>query len=89
MSHPVNHVLLNPANLVGSDLLSWLDVGGSEGLKKALAAPAGIITTLEQSGLRGMGGAGFPTWRKWDAVAQQKGADKWLICNGNEDEPGT
>jgi NADH-quinone oxidoreductase subunit F len=89
MSHPVNHVLLNPANLVGTDLSSWLDVGGSEGFKKALANPGGIIETLEQSGLRGMGGAGFPTWRKWDAVAQQKGADKWLICNGNEDEPGT
>ena len=89
MSHPVNHVLLNPANLVGTNLSSWLDVGGSEGLKKALANPEGIIETLEQSGLRGMGGAGFPTWRKWDAVAQQKGADKWLICNGNEDEPGT
>ena len=61
MSHPVNHVLLNPENLVGSDLTSWLDVGGSEGLKKAFANPAEIITTLEQSGLRGMGGAGFPT----------------------------
>ena len=89
MPHPLNQVLLNPANLTGTNLSSWLDVGGSEGLKKALAKPDEIINTLERSGLRGMGGAGFPTWRKWDAVAQQKSADKWLICNGNEDEPGT
>jgi NADH-quinone oxidoreductase subunit F len=89
MPHPLNQVLLNPANLTGTNLSSWLDVGGSEGLKNALANPGGIIKTLQQSGLRGMGGAGFPTWRKWDAVAQQKSADKWLICNSNEDEPGT
>lgn len=89
MPHALNQVLLNPANLTGTSLSSWLDAGGSEGLKNALANPGGIIETLQQSGLRGMGGAGFPTWRKWDAVAQQKSTDKWLICNGNEDEPGT
>lgn len=89
MPHALNQVLLNPANLTGTSLSSWLDAGGSEGLNNALANPGGIIETLQQSGLRGMGGAGFPTWRKWDAVAQQKSTDKWLICNGNEDEPGT
>ena len=89
MPQPLNQVLLNPANLTGTDLPSWLDVGGSEGLKNALANRDGIIKTLEQAGLRGMGGAGFPTWRKWDAVLQQKSTEKWLICNSNEDEPGT
>ncbi len=89
MPQALNQVLLNPSNLTGANLSSWLDVGGSEGLRKAIANPKQVIPTIKQSELRGMGGAGFPTWRKWEAVARQKSEDKWLICNGNEDEPGT
>ena len=74
---------------VGADLGAWLAVGGGEGLRRALADRAGIIPMLDASGLRGLGGAGFPTARKWAAVAAQPGAGKWVICNGNEDEPGT
>ncbi|MFC7555687.1 NADH-ubiquinone oxidoreductase-F iron-sulfur binding region domain-containing protein [Pseudoroseomonas wenyumeiae] len=62
---------------------------GGEGLERALADPAGIIPAIEAAGLRGLGGAGFPTHRKWAAVAAQPGPGKWVICNGNEDEPGT
>ncbi len=47
-----------------------------------------IITALEESGLRGMGGAGFPTGRKWRLVAAQA-APKYLVVNGDEGEPGT
>ncbi|HEX8008530.1 MAG TPA: NADH-ubiquinone oxidoreductase-F iron-sulfur binding region domain-containing protein, partial [Trebonia sp.] len=50
---------------------------------------AGIITTLKDSGLRGMGGAGFPTGRKWDLVAAQQATPKYVICNADESEPGT
>jgi formate dehydrogenase beta subunit len=50
---------------------------------------AGIIAALKDAGLRGMGGAGFPTGRKWDLVAAQKATPKYVICNADESEPGT
>jgi formate dehydrogenase/NADH-quinone oxidoreductase subunit F len=50
---------------------------------------ADIITALKDAGLRGMGGAGFPTGRKWDLVAAQEAAPKYVICNADESEPGT
>jgi len=50
---------------------------------------AGIIAALKDSGLRGMGGAGFPTGRKWDMVAAQEATPKYVICNADESEPGT
>ncbi|WP_159994066.1 NADH-ubiquinone oxidoreductase-F iron-sulfur binding region domain-containing protein [Roseomonas sp. 18066] len=74
---------------VGADLQAWMAVGGGTVLRRGLESPARIIPALEASGLRGLGGAGFPTHRKWSAVAQQPGRGKWVICNGNEDEPGT
>jgi NADH:ubiquinone oxidoreductase subunit F (NADH-binding)/NADH:ubiquinone oxidoreductase subunit E len=52
-------------------------------------ATADIITALKDAGLRGMGGAGFPAGRKWDLVAAQEGAPKYVICNADESEPGT
>jgi len=48
-----------------------------------------IITALKDSGLRGMGGAGFPAGRKWDLVAAQGATPKYVICNADESEPGT
>jgi NADH:ubiquinone oxidoreductase subunit F (NADH-binding)/NADH:ubiquinone oxidoreductase subunit E len=48
-----------------------------------------IIAALKDSGLRGMGGAGFPAGRKWDLVAAQEATPKYLICNADESEPGT
>jgi formate dehydrogenase beta subunit len=50
---------------------------------------ADIIAALKDSGLRGMGGAGFPTGRKWDLVAAQEATPKYVICNADESEPGT
>ncbi len=50
---------------------------------------AGIIAALGDSGLRGMGGAGFPTGRKWDMVAAQEASPRYVICNADESEPGT
>jgi NADH:ubiquinone oxidoreductase subunit F (NADH-binding)/NADH:ubiquinone oxidoreductase subunit E len=52
-------------------------------------ATADIITWLKDAGLRGMGGAGFPTGRKWDLVAAQEADVKYAICNADESEPGT
>jgi len=51
--------------------------------------PGRLIATLQDSGLRGMGGAGFPTGRKWELVAAQAATPKYAICNADESEPGT
>jgi len=89
MEH-LNQVLLHENSRVGPDLEAWLAHGGGEGLEIALQDPAAIIPLIKESGLRGLGGSGFPTHRKWTAVAEKKhGKEKYLICNGNEDEPGT
>jgi NADH:ubiquinone oxidoreductase subunit F (NADH-binding)/NADH:ubiquinone oxidoreductase subunit E len=50
---------------------------------------AGIIAALKDSALRGMGGAGFPTGRKWEMVAAQPATPRYVICNADESEPGT
>ncbi len=47
-----------------------------------------IISTIEKSGLRGRGGAGFPSGQKWRVVSQQTNATKYVICNGDEGDPG-
>jgi NADH:ubiquinone oxidoreductase subunit F (NADH-binding)/NADH:ubiquinone oxidoreductase subunit E len=53
------------------------------------SSTADVIAALTASGLRGMGGAGFPTGRKWDLVAAQAASQKYVICNADESEPGT
>ena len=50
---------------------------------------AAVIEALKASGLRGMGGAGFPTGVKWELVQQAPGDEKYVICNADESEPGT
>jgi formate dehydrogenase beta subunit len=60
--------------------------------RRALAgeiAPQDIVATLKDSGLRGMGGAGFPTGQKWEIVAAQEATPKYTVCNADESEPGT
>jgi NADH-quinone oxidoreductase subunit F len=63
---------------------------GYRGLAKALTAmtPEEIITTIKASGLRGRGGAGFPTGVKWELCRKAKGEPKYIICNGDEGDPG-
>jgi len=51
--------------------------------------PGQVVTALQEAGLRGMGGAGFPTGRKWELVAAQTATPKYVICNADESEPGT
>ena len=67
----------------------YIAAGGYEALKKALAmTPAEIIEQVKRSGLRGRGGAGFPTWRKWQTAAEQEATPKYVACNGDEGDPG-
>lgn len=65
-------------------------VGGYEALAKVLENndPDGVITEIENSGLRGRGGGGFPTGRKWRSVSRYKGGKSYVICNGDEGDPG-
>jgi len=87
----LNQVLLNETIRIGADLAGWLALGGGQGLKNAIADPSRIIPTIQEAGLRGLGGSGFPTYRKWSLMAEGGSTDpvKYLIVNGNEDEPGT
>ena len=63
--------------------------GGYEALKKALTmTPDEIITQVERSGLRGRGGAGFPTGQKWRTAARYDVFPKYVACNGDEGDPG-
>ena len=48
-----------------------------------------VFSTLKEAELRGMGGAGFPTWMKWDLVRKQPDPTKYIVCNADESEPGT
>lgn len=63
--------------------------GGYRALGEALTnSPEKLVETMEISGLRGRGGAGFPTGRKWHAVAQEPGNEKFVIANADEGDPG-
>ena len=63
---------------------------GCKGLARALSiGPAAIIEEVTQSGLRGRGGAGFPTGIKWRTVAQTEAAQKYIVCNADEGDSGT
>ncbi len=63
---------------------------GYAALKKVLTSmtPEEVIEEIKTSGLAGRGGAGFPTWFKWDAAHKSKGDTKYLICNADEGDPG-
>lgn len=86
----LNQVLLHEKNRIGADFEQWVEVGGTEALKLAVADPAAVIDAIKDAGLRGLGGSGFPTHVKWKFLVDKvTDGDKYLICNGNEDEPGT
>ena len=63
---------------------------GYEALRRAVTemTPEAVIEEIKVSGLAGRGGAGFPTWFKWNAARQSKGEPKYLICNADEGDPG-
>jgi len=68
----------------------YLEAGGYVALHHVVydLTPAQVVEAITQSGLRGRGGAGFPTGLKWATVAKSKGARKYVICNGDEGDPG-
>ena len=80
-----NRGIVNPL-----DIEEYLANGGFLALKKVLAdnSPLDVIEEVRKSGLRGRGGAGFPTGVKWKFVYDQKSTPKYVICNGDEGDPG-
>lgn len=71
------------------DLDEYLQYGGFEALRRCLQQrPEELIEQVKRSGLRGRGGAGFPTGLKWERVRSAPGDKKYLICNGDEGDPG-
>ena len=78
-------------NVAPTRIESYIANGGYAAAVKALTRdePDALIATLDESGLRGRGGAGFPTGRKWRFLAEQgNGSGKYVVCNGDEGDPG-
>ncbi len=84
-------ILLKNDHIPGINTLEvYRKHGGYESLKKALGmAPDAIVEEVKKSGLRGRGGAGFPTGMKWSFLAKPEGVPRYLVCNADESEPGT
>ena len=79
---------------VGIEGIRYYDVyrknGGYASVEKAFKmTPADIVEEVKKSGLRGRGGAGFPTGMKWSFLAKPEGVPRYLVCNADESEPGT
>ncbi|GAC1515480.1 MAG: NADH-quinone oxidoreductase subunit NuoF [Gemmatimonadaceae bacterium] len=71
-------------------LAGWRERGGYRALEQALSvAPEAVVATIKESGLRGRGGAGFPTGMKWSFMKPGDGKPHYLCCNADESEPGT
>ncbi|MDQ4097171.1 MAG: NADH-quinone oxidoreductase subunit F, partial [Actinomycetota bacterium] len=80
---------LLPAESVTS-VDAWKKLGGGEGLAQAVVdGPDWVIAELSRAGLRGRGGGGFPTGRKWAGVQSQPGTHRYVVCNAAEGEPAT
>src|SRR5688500_14817212 len=91
-SHPKETVVLSKyfGDAGARSFAGWVERGGYAGLKKALGmTPDAIIEELKASGLRGRGGAGFPTGLKWSFMPKGDGKPHYLCCNADESEPGT
>jgi NADH:ubiquinone oxidoreductase subunit F (NADH-binding)/NAD-dependent dihydropyrimidine dehydrogenase PreA subunit/(2Fe-2S) ferredoxin len=86
----VKVVLSDCGEVDPEDIESYIARGGYDAAKKVLTsmAPQEVIDTIKASGLRGRGGAGFPTGLKWDMAIKAPGPSKYLICNADEGDPG-
>jgi NADH-quinone oxidoreductase subunit F len=86
----VRIVLRNCGLIDPESLAEYEGAGGYQALRTALLemTPDGIVKVVKDSGLRGRGGAGFPTGLKWSFAASQKGDVKYVVCNADEGDPG-
>ncbi len=83
-------VLENCGHIDAEDIGEYIAKGGYSAFEKCINAMSSdqIIETISDSGLRGRGGGGFPCGRKWAQVARQKNFPKYIVCNGDEGDPG-
>ena len=75
-----------------ASIKTYFSIGGYEALKKILTdkiSPSDLLEEIKLSGLRGRGGAGFPTGLKWSFMPKNAKGEKYLVCNSDEGEPGT
>lgn len=83
-------VLANCGRIDPRSIEEYIAEGGYEALKKALDyyTPREVLLEVKRSGLRGRGGGGFPTGRKWELTAQTEAPNRYIICNADEGDPG-
>ena len=83
-------VLENCGKIDAESIDEYIAAGGYQALAKALGSmtPQDVIEEVTKSGLRGRGGAGFPAGKKWSQVARQKEKVRYVVCNGDEGDPG-
>ncbi len=84
------NVLSNCGQTDAEDILEYIAKGGYEAVSKVLfnRTPEAVCKTISASNLRGRGGGGFPTGRKWEQVRRQKEPVRYVVCNGDEGDPG-
>src|SRR5277367_6801827 len=85
-------LLLEHINVPGINTFDvYRSKGGYAAVEKALKTMTAeaVVEEVKKSGLRGRGGAGFPTGMKWSFLAKPEGVERYLVCNADESEPGT
>lgn len=90
LSKQTRIVLENCGKIDAESIDEYIAVGGFQAMTKAFfeMTPQSVIDEVTNSGLRGRGGAGFPAGRKWGQVARQKETVRYVVCNGDEGDPG-
>jgi bidirectional [NiFe] hydrogenase diaphorase subunit len=90
LAHQVRIVLANAGRIDPDRLEDYVAAGGYRALESALLrmTPDEVLDTVDRSGLRGRGGAGYPTGRKWKLLAAATGPNKVVVANGDEGDPG-
>jgi NADH-quinone oxidoreductase subunit F len=85
-------LLIEQVNIPGIETFDvYRKNGGYQSVDKAIKtmSPDDVVEEVKKSGLRGRGGAGFPTGMKWSFLAKPDGVPRYLVCNADESEPGT
>jgi len=87
---PQRRIVLRNCGFINPEAIEdYLEAGGYEGIKKALAmTQAEVIAEMKLSGIRGRGGAGFPTGMKWEFANRSVADQKYIVCNADEGDPG-
>ena len=84
-------IVLRNCGIINPEIIDeYIATGGYEATKKVVTSMTQeeVIEEIKESGLRGRGGAGFPTWFKWDAARKSPGSPKYMVCNADEGDPG-